>query len=185
MIYLKLLWTFFKLGAITFGGGHAVIGVIYSELNSQGWITAQQYSDIVAIAQITPGPVGLNAATYVGYTVAHGVFGGGWAGVFGAIVASFAIILPSFIFIMIIAHFVQKFSENQYVNGVLLGIRAVVIALIFSVAWTFVGISPHGGAREIAVTAGIFVLGVLLSARKKISVLLMFVLFGVIGILGY
>ena len=92
MIYLHLFFTFFVIGMFTFGGGYAMLSLIQNEVVvNNAWITAQEFTDIVAISQMTPGPIGINSATYIGYTVTGNIF--------GSMVATFAVTLPSFIFI--------------------------------------------------------------------------------------
>lgn len=127
MIYLELFITFFKIGLFTFGGGYAMISLIQNEVViNNAWIDATTFTDIVAISQMTPGPIGINSATYVGYAVTENVF--------GSLIATFAVTLPSFIIILIIARLYQQFKESQWVEATLKGIKPVVIGLIASAA---------------------------------------------------
>ena len=125
MIYLKLLWTFFKIGLFTIGGGYAMIPMIKSEVISVGWLTEGELLDFMAISESTPGPFAINVATFVGYNE---------AGILGALSSTLGIILPSFIIILIIAKIVNKFLNNKYVNYALTGVRPVVVGLILAVA---------------------------------------------------
>lgn len=127
MIYLELFITFFKIGLFTFGGGYAMISLIQSEvvLNNQ-WISHSEFTDIVAISQMTPGPIGINSATYVGYAVTDSVW--------GSALATFAVTLPSFIIILTIAYLYKQFKENRWSEAALRGIKPVIIGLIASAA---------------------------------------------------
>jgi chromate transporter len=127
MIYLQLFITFFKIGLFTFGGGYAMISLIQTEIvvNKQ-WIDAATFTDIVAISQMTPGPIGINSATYVGYTVTGNVW--------GSMLATFAVCLPSFIIILLIALLYNQFKKNRWFEAALRGIKPVVVGLIGSAA---------------------------------------------------
>ncbi len=127
MIYLKLFITFFKIGLFTFGGGYAMIPLIQHEIviNNQ-WIDAATFTDIIAVSQMTPGPIGINSATYVGYTVTGSVW--------GAAVATIAVSLPSFIIILLITALYNQFKKNRWFEAALRGIRPVVLGLIASAA---------------------------------------------------
>ncbi len=123
MIQLILFWTFFKIGLFSFGGGYAMIPLIQKEIEQNGWINAKEYADIIAISQMTPGPLAVNAATYVGAKV---------SGVLGSISATLGVSLPSFILIVIIAHFFIQFKDNVVVESILKGVRPVTIAMVAS-----------------------------------------------------
>ena len=127
MIYLNLFITFFKIGLFTFGGGYAMISLIQTEIvvNKQ-WIDAATFTDIVAISQMTPGPIGINSATYVGYTVTGNVW--------GSALATFAVCMPSFIIILLIALLYKQFKQNRWFGAALKGIKPVVVGLIASAA---------------------------------------------------
>jgi len=127
MIYLQLFITFFEIGLFTFGGGYAMISLIQNEVVvKHQWIDASTFTDIIAISQMTPGPIGINSATYVGYTVTENVW--------GAAVATFAVSLPSFIIILLIAYLYKQFKKNRWFEAALKGIRPVVLGLIASAA---------------------------------------------------
>lgn len=131
MIYLQLFITFFKIGLFTFGGGYAMISLIQNEVVvTRGWIDAASFTDIIAVSQMTPGPIGINSATYIGYTVT----GDFW----GSLVATFAVCLPSFIIILLIALLYKQFKKNRWFNAALTGIRPVIPGLIASAAITLV-----------------------------------------------
>lgn len=132
MIQMLLFWTFFKIGLFSFGGGYAMIPLIQKEILHYNWLNAKEYADIIAISQMTPGPIAVNTATYVGAKT---------AGLFGAFSATLGVSLPSFILIVIIAHFFIQFKENAVVESVLQGIRPVTIGMVASAVIFLAGTS--------------------------------------------
>lgn len=132
MIYWQLFLSFFKIGLLGFGGGMAIIGLIQNEVEAYGWMTNTEFMDIFAISQMTPGPIGINCATYVGYTASGSVW--------GSLVATLSIMLPSLIIMMIISRIYFRISarwaENKTYQWVMLIIRALVLGLI---AWAAYG----------------------------------------------
>lgn len=122
-VLIQLFWTFFKIGLFSYGGGYVMIPFIQKEIITHSWLNPAEFADVVAISQMTPGPISVNAATYVGVRV---------AGFWGAFFATLGISLPSFILVVIIARFLIKFKENKIVNSVLQGIRPATIGLIGS-----------------------------------------------------
>lgn len=129
MLYLSLFISFFKIGLFGFGGGLAILSLIEMEVEEHGWMTQQEFVDIVAVSQVTPGPIGINCATYVGYTT---------AGFWGSVLATFAIVLPSLIIMLSIckAYFWlnKRFHGNPYFEQTLRMMRFTVIGLIASAA---------------------------------------------------
>lgn len=129
MLYLALFISFFKIGLFGFGGGLAILSLIEMEVENHGWMSQQEFVDIVAVSQITPGPIGINCATYVGYTT---------AGIWGSFIATCAIILPSLIIMLSIckAYFwlQNKFQGNPYFEQTLRMLRFTVIGLVASAA---------------------------------------------------
>jgi len=128
---LGLLWriffTFFKIGAFTFGGGYAMVPLIQREASEkQGWVTDEDILDIVAIAESTPGPIAINSATFVGYRA---------CGVLGSVAATLGVVLPSFMIILAISGILRQFQENMYVQYAFRGIRCGVLALILKAMW--------------------------------------------------
>lgn len=121
MILIYLFVTFFKIGLFSFGGGYAMIPLIQAEMQDAGWIDAKEFADLVSISQITPGPIGVNAATYVGYKT---------AGVAGSVCATTGVFIPSFLLIIIAAHFLRKFTNNRIIESVFKGLRPATIGLI-------------------------------------------------------
>lgn len=121
MIYLKLFWTFFKIGLFTFGGGYAMIPLISQEVVGLNWLTEAQLINYIGISEATPGPFAINIATFVGATQ---------GGFFGAVCSTLGVVLPSFIIILLVASIFRHFEENKFVKGALRGINPVVYALI-------------------------------------------------------
>lgn len=126
MIYLQLFISFFKIGLFGFGGGYAILSLIQSEIYRYGWMSTQEFTDMVAISQMTPGPIGINAATYVGYTSTGSVA--------GAVCATSAIMLPSLIIMLILCKIYFRLKENRYVGKVMQALRYIVIGLIAAAA---------------------------------------------------
>ena len=134
-LILQLFWRFFIIGMFTFGGGDAVIGIIQSELViARGWISESAFTDIVAISQMTPGPVGLNCSTYVGYEVLREAGAGEFLSSIGSLTASLAIVLPSFIIMLAIVKFYARFHETPIFQSVLSGLKPAVAGLIGAAA---------------------------------------------------
>lgn len=126
MVLLKLFYVFFKIGMLGFGGGYAMLSLIQFEVvDHYAWATLGEFSDMLAISQMTPGPVSINTATYVGYAV---------AGLPGAVVATIALCLPSFLMMYFVVRFLMKNKENRYVQYVLSGLRPVLGGLILAAA---------------------------------------------------
>jgi chromate transporter len=126
-LYLLLFWTFFKIGLFGFGGGYAIAALIQDEVvyNHQ-WLTVAQFTDIMAISQVTPGPIAINCATYVGYSVTQSVW--------GAVIATFASCLGPFLLVCLVVIGLQKIKNNPHVEAAFQGIRPAVIGLIASAA---------------------------------------------------
>ena len=137
MLYLQLFITFFKIGVFGFGGGAAMLSLIQFELvEHYHWITDAQFVDMVAISQVTPGPIGINCATYAGYLSSGNVF--------GAFVATFALVLPSFVIMMILAKVMSRFGSNPWVKSVMSILRLTVIGLIAAAALLLINETSFG-----------------------------------------
>lgn len=127
MIYLQLLWSYLKIGFFGFGGGYAMLSLIHNEVVvSHAWLTDAEFTDVVAISQITPGPIAINSATYVGYTVTGNVW--------GALIATVAVCLPALTIMLMVAKFYMKLSNNRYVCGAVRGMQPMVIGMIAAAA---------------------------------------------------
>ena len=140
MLYLKLFWEFFKAGLFAIGGGMATVPFLQEISRKTGWYTAGDLADMIAVSESTPGPIGVNMATYVGYTTVHNHYGP-IAGIFGGILSTVGLVMPSVIIILIVARFLEKFRENRYVNAAMYGLRAASVALISSAGISIVMIA--------------------------------------------
>ncbi len=140
MLYLKLFWEFFKAGLFAIGGGMATVPFLQEISHKTGWYTAGDLADMIAVSESTPGPIGVNMATYVGYTTVHNHYGP-IAGIFGGILSTVGLVMPSVIIILIVARFLEKFRENRYVNAAMYGLRAASVALISSAGISIVMIA--------------------------------------------
>lgn len=115
MIYWQLILVYLKIGMFGFGGGYAMLSLIqYEVVDHHHWLTLQQFTDVVAISQMTPGPIGINSATYVGYAVTQSVW--------GAVVTTIAVCLPSFILVLLISYFFVKCKDNKYIKAAMSGL---------------------------------------------------------------
>ncbi|MCQ2153104.1 MAG: chromate transporter [Bacteroidales bacterium] len=136
LLLLKLFWSFFLIGLFTFGGGYAVVGMIQSEIViSHGWLTESSFTDIVAISQMTPGPIGLNCSTYVGYEVMKQAGFSELIAAIGSVTTSIAVVLPSFVIMILIVRFYAKFHTTRTFSDVLSGLRPAVAGLIGAAAF--------------------------------------------------
>lgn len=151
MIFLKLFLTFLKIGATTFGGGYAMIPIMREAALHNGWLTEGELLNFIAVAESTPGPVAINMATFVGASQGALTPLGALGRVLGAACATFGVVLPSFIIILIIAAFIRKFLEYKGVNAALKGIRPVVVGLILATAISL-GLSLFFGLSAIPST---------------------------------
>ena len=174
MIYMQLFFTFFIVGLFTFGGGYAMLSLIQNEVVvNHAWITAQEFTDMVAISQMTPGPIGINSATYVGYAVTGNIF--------GSLTATIAVSLPSFIIILTICKIYSKVKESNGFASLMKTLRPVVIGMIGAAAGILV-------TREnfIDWTSWILFAGAFIGAQwLKINPILLIIAGGVIGYIIY
>lgn len=190
MIFWKLFYTFCKIGIFNFGGGYAMIALIQNEVvEKQGWMTSSEFTDIVATSQITPGPIGINVATYAGYTsVVNAGYDPFW-GVVGAFLASFSVILLPFILMLLISSFILKHREHFVVKSIMSVLKLTVIGLIAASAILLIGPSTFGSYADsplqFFLSIGLFVAAFFASLKWKISPILLIVLAGMIGLLVY
>lgn len=172
MIYWGLFLSFFKIGLFSFGGGYAMIPLIQSEvIEVNSWLSQAEFLDMLAIAQITPGPIAINTATFVGQRV---------AGIAGALTTTFAVVLPSFIIVLLLSYAVKRIGESKQMDYIYKGLRPVVLALILS-ALVSIGRESITGAS----TAAIAVLGFLALRYKKLNMIWVLVLSGLLGVFFY
>lgn len=178
-----LFWVFFKIGIFSFGGGYAMLPLIYKEIQSLGLIPIREFSDIVALSQMTPGPIAVNAATYIGYKSASYL---------GATSATLGVTLPSFVIILIIDSVFTKFQENKIVKAVIAGIRPATVGMIASAVIFFAetsivrgklsGINLQEPFKLINLFAlGIFILTIIGAKKFKLGPITLTILAGIIG----
>ena len=169
MIYLQLFLSYLKIGFFGFGGGYAMLSLIQNEIVEQrGWITASEFADIVAVSQMTPGPIG--------YSV---------AGVWGSVVATFAVCLPALTLMLLITRFFLKLRDNRYVKGAVTGMKPVVVGMIGAAALLLM--FPHSGESAAFVDAWSWLLFglTLLGSWKKVNPIMLIVLSAVAGVVIY
>ena len=131
MIFLLLFITFFQIGLFGFGGGYGMLSLIQGEVvHHHHWMTTTQFTDIVAISQMTPGPIGINSATYCGYTAVHNAGYGNMMSILGSATATFALVLPSFILMILISRMFLKYMNTPAVQSVFGGLRPAVVGLL-------------------------------------------------------
>lgn len=137
-IYLKMIWAYLKIGIFGFGGGYAMLSLVERSVVGPGWISEQMFTDIVAISQMTPGPIGINSATYIGYVapcqVTDGALSSPLWGILGSVLCTLAVTVPSFILVIKASHFIRKHHESGVIKGIFAGLRPVVVGLIASAA---------------------------------------------------
>ncbi len=171
MIYLQLFFVFAKIGLFGFGGGMAMLPIIYQGAKTFGLMSADEFSNLVAISQVTPGPIAVNAATYVGFNCA------GYAGAFAA---TFGVALPSFILVTLACYFINKFKNSKVMDGAFAGIRPVTAGLIAS-AVIFMGQSAFAQLDPVAIVIALAT--IILAGKYKVSPILLVIGAGVIGAL--
>ena len=126
MIYLQLFWVYLKIGLLGFGGGYAMLSMIQFEVvEKHAWMTMSEFADVVALSQMTPGPISINCATYVGYQV---------GGIFGSLLASFSIVLPSLILLYFVLRYLFKHKDNFIIKTTLRDLKPFIAGLIFAAA---------------------------------------------------
>ena len=186
MLFLELFYTFFKIGLFSFGGGYGMLSVIQGEVVSRhGWLSAAEFTDIVAVSQMTPGPIGINSATYVGYTAVFNSGAPEWLAVVGSLVASLAVMLPSVLLMLIVSRFFMKHSNNRNVEAVFKALRPTVVGLIASAALLLMTKENFGSMQETPlqfwVSVALFVAAFVAMKFFKVSPILILLLAGAFG----
>ena len=135
MIFLELFFTFFMIGMFTIGGGYAMLSLIQNEVVTvHGWITDTTFTDIVAISQMTPGPIGINSATYVGYEVLAQSGASEYMCILGSFTATFAVVIPSFMIVLMLCKVYEKWKEHYMFKGIMAGLKPATLGLIGTAA---------------------------------------------------
>lgn len=182
MIYLQLFYTFFKIGLFGFGGGYAMLSMIQGEVVTRyNWVSAKEFTDIVAISQTTPGPIGINTATYVGFTSTGSVW--------GSVIATFAVVLPSFILMLTISKFFLKYQKHPAVEAVFSGLRPAVVGLLASAALVLMTpenfSSPGQDMYTFVMSVIIFLVAFIGTRKFKANPILMILACGLAGLILY
>ncbi len=152
LLLAELFGTFFLIGMFTFGGGYAIMSLIQSEIvTGKGWISEATFTDIAAISQTTPGPIGLNCSTYVGYEVMRSAGAGELLSVLGSVSSSLAIVLPSFLIMLAIVRFYTRFHENTLFKGAMGALKPVVVGMIAAAAVALTFCISLGGEPRFSV----------------------------------
>lgn len=190
MIFLELFYTFLKIGLFSFGGGYGMLSVIQGEVVTRhAWLSASEFTDIVAISQMTPGPIGINSATYVGYTAVLNSGAPEWLAVIGSLVASFAVMLPSIVLMLIVSRYLIKYSKNPLVEAVFKGLRPAVVGLLASAALILMTEenfgSPGNTPLQFWVSVGLFVSAFAAMKFFKVSPMFIILLAAIFGALFY
>ena len=171
-IIIKVFLSFLKIGAFSFGGGYAMLPLIQREIvNNHNWITYKEFIDIIGISQMTPGPIAINSATFVGFKV---------SGILGSISATLGVVTFSFILVSIANHYIVKFKESYILKAALAGMRPALIGLIISV---FISLGRESYKDIKSVIIGFIILGLLLT--NKLHPILVILISGVLGIIFY
>ena len=174
---LQLVWSYLKIGFFGFGGGYAMLSLIHSEVVVRNeWLTNGEFSDIIAISQMTPGPIALNSATYIGYEV---------AGVLGSVVATTAVCIPALTLMILLTRFFLKLHNNRYVQSVVLAMRPVVVGMIMSAALLLIFPYSDDGRSFIDGWSWLIFALALLGSAKKINPILLILLSGIAGVIIY
>ncbi len=185
-IYLKLIWSYLKIGFFGFGGGYAMLALIENEIVSPGWITEQMFTDIVAISQMTPGPIGINSATYIGYVAptANPALSSPIWGLLGSILCTLVVILPSFLLVRYASHYIRRHRESVAIRGIFMGLKPVVVGLIASAALLLMNGENFGYAEpDIIKSIAIAVAAPALALFTKIHPIIIIIAAGLSGFL--
>lgn len=182
MIYLELFYAFFKIGLFGFGGGYAMLSLIETEVVTRHqWITTTEFTDIVAISQTTPGPIGINSATYVGYTSTGNVW--------GAIVATTAVVLPSFLVMLLLSSFLIKHKGNKTIESIFKVLRPTVVGLLLSATLLLTTEenfgNPNTDLTHFIISVFIFLASFIAVKKCKINSIYVIVVAGIIGFFAF
>ena len=189
-IYLKLFWTFFKIGLFGFGGGYGMLSLIQNEVvEKQKWISNSEFTDIVAVSQMTPGPIGINSATYVGFKAIENAGMTRTEAVCGSLLASFSVMLPSFILMLLISAFFMHYKDHKSVQTVLKWLRPVVVGMLAAAVLLLLNEENLGtfsaANLQLYVSIGLFVLSFIATYFWKIGPIKVILIAGLFGGLFY
>ena len=187
MIYLELFWSFFQIGLFSIGGGYAAMPLIQKQVvDLHHWLSMQEYVDIVTISQMTPGPIAINAATFVGMRI---------TGVWGSIIATLGCITPSCMIVLLLAYLYNKYQDVWFIKGALSGLRPAVVALIGAAGLSILLNALFQGQvqswfsivlSKVDIIAGVLFLAGLITLRLfKVNPIIVMLGCGVVGFIGY
>lgn len=190
MIFLSLFVTFFQIGLFGFGGGYGMLSLIQREVVfNHRWMTSGEFTDIVAISQMTPGPIGINSATYAGFTALQNTGAGKLLCILGSCSATFAVVLPSLILMILISRYLMKFKDHPAVQHVFEGLRPAVVGLLAAATLMLLTKENFGSAfenfPEFAISAGLFVLTFICTKFFKVGPIKMILVSALVGLVVY
>ena len=183
MIFLQLFYTFFKIGLFGFGGGYAMISMIQGEVVTRHeWLSSNEFTAIIAISQMTPGPIGINSATYVGYSAVVNAGYSHAVGILGSTIATVSVVLPSFILMVLISKFFLKYQKHPIIASVFEGLRPGVVGLLAAAALVLMNGENFGTYNWQILTSIILFAGTFIASyRYKVNPILLIVICGIIG----
>lgn len=183
MIFLQLFYTFFKIGLFGFGGGYAMISMIQGEVVTRHeWLSSNEFTDIIAISQMTPGPIGINSATYVGYSAVVNAGYSHAVGILGSTIATVSVVLPSFILMVLISKFFLKYQKHPIIASVFEGLRPGVVGLLAAAALVLMNRENFGTYNWQILTSIILFAGTFIASyRYKVNPILLIIICGIIG----
>lgn len=183
MILLQLLWAFIQVGAFSFGGGYAALPLIEEQVvRSNQWLSAQEFTDIITISQMTPGPIAINSASFVGIRM---------GGIAGTVVATFGCILPSLVIVLLLSYFFFKYRNLRMVQGVVKGLRPGVVALIAASGYGLMANALWGSKTSFDINmvdwfaVGLFAVALFALRKWKPNPIYVMLACGVVGALFY
>ena len=190
VIYIKLFWTFFKIGLFGFGGGYGMLSLIQNEVvENHQWITNSEFTDIVAVSQMTPGPIGINSATYVGFKAIENAGMTRTEAVCGSLLASFSVMLPSFILMLLISAFFMHYKNHKSVQTVLKWLRPVVVGMLAAAVLLLLNEENLGTFSaynlQLYISIGLFLLSFIATYVWKVGPIKVILLAGLFGGLFY
>ena len=174
MLYFKLFYVFFKIGLFSFGGGYAVLSLIQKEVvQNFNWITTGEFTEIVALSQITPGPIAINSATYIGYSVTGNVL--------GSVLTTLGVVLPSVIVIGFILMFLKKFENSLFIKRGFKALRPVVLGLILAAGLLLLTKDNFVDYKSVV----IFIGSIILSLKFRVGIIPLIITSGILGLILY
>lgn len=190
MIFWELIWVFSKIGIFNFGGGYAMISLIQNEVVVRHhWLTNAEFTDIVAVSQSTPGPIGINVATYVGYTSVLQAGYAPWEAVLGAVLASLSIIWLPFILMIGISHYLMKHKDSAVVSSIFLGLRPAIVGLIAAATLLLMTAENFGRPSDniylFTLSVALFLGTFYFTGFKKVNPILAMLVCGLLGLLFF